>query len=125
MRNNTLCDCQDRLLGTPGYSLVDLFRDKGGAYGIPGVQRKLNLLLHGPPGTGKSKLIRTLAMYLQRHVVQTNLAALKTKQQLNNVLDRLDMIKIPGQDSHDDNKYDDFIFVLEEVRFVPLGGIVV
>lgn len=103
---------------------MDLFRDKGGAYGIPGVQRKLNLLLHGPPGTGKSKLIRTLAMYLQRHVVQTNLAALKTKQQLNYVLDRLDMIDIPGQHSHD-NKYDDFIFVLEEVRFVPLGGIVV
>ena len=64
---------KDKLLGYP-YSLIDQFRDGKGNYSVPGVQRKLNLLLHGPPGTGKSKLLRTLAMYLQRHVVSFTLS---------------------------------------------------
>ena len=54
-------------MGIPGYSLVDKFQRMEGAYAIAGVQRKLNFLLNGPPGTGKSKFVRTLSMYLQRH----------------------------------------------------------
>lgn len=32
-------------------------------------QPTFNLLLHGPPGTGKSKLIETIAKYTSRHII--------------------------------------------------------
>ena len=83
---------KDRLLGIPGYSLVDKFNNKEGAFAIPGVQRRLNFLMHGPPGTGKSKFVRTLAMYLQRHVVSFSLTQIETEGQLMTILDDLKSI---------------------------------
>ena len=38
--------------------LVDAFVRKDGKYAIPGYGHKLGLLLHGPPGTGKTSLIK-------------------------------------------------------------------
>ncbi len=44
---------QDAILG-----LVDSFMNKSGKFAIPGYPRKLGFLLHGPPGTGKTSMIR-------------------------------------------------------------------
>lgn len=38
--------------------LIDHFSKKRGKFGIPGYPHKLGLLLHGPPGTGKTSLIK-------------------------------------------------------------------
>ena len=38
--------------------LIDAFVRKDGKYAIPGYGHKLGLLLHGPPGTGKTSLIK-------------------------------------------------------------------
>lgn len=38
--------------------LVDNFQKKTGKFAIPGYPQKLGLLLHGPPGTGKTSLIK-------------------------------------------------------------------
>jgi hypothetical protein len=105
---------KDNIFGIKGFSVVDKFQDKEGAFSIPGVQRKLNFLLYGPPGTGKSKLIRTLAMYLQRTVVSAKLSQFQTAKELTNFMDNLKFIDA-GKDDPDQNCFEDFIFVIEEI----------
>ena len=44
--------------------LLDHFSAKSGKFAVPGFPHKLGLLLHGPPGTGKSTTIVTMMMCL-------------------------------------------------------------
>jgi DNA replicative helicase MCM subunit Mcm2 (Cdc46/Mcm family) len=111
---------KDRLLGS-AHSLIDQFRDGTGNYAVAGVQRKLNLLLHGPPGTGKSKLVRTLAMYLQRHVVSFTISQVATEVQLITLLDNLKCISDDPKKPDLDMSYEDVIFVIEEIDTDPRG----
>jgi chaperone BCS1 len=41
--------------------------------------------MHGPPGTGKTSLIKTIANYTNRHVVVISLKLIKTKKQLDSI----------------------------------------
>lgn len=75
-------------------ALIDQFQNGTGNYEIPGVDLKLNLLLHGPPGTGKSRLIRTLAYYLGRSVVSFKISQVTTAVQLQNLLDDIGYISV-------------------------------
>lgn len=50
------------------------------------IENKLGLLLHGPPGTGKSAVIQCVANYTRRNIVLVDLSKIKTKKELDEVL---------------------------------------
>ncbi|GLE11335.1 hypothetical protein PINS_up023715 [Pythium insidiosum] len=63
-------------------TLLDNFKNKSGKFAIKGFPYKLGFLLHGPPGTGKTSLIKAIAQYTNRHIVTINLGKIKSNQEL-------------------------------------------
>lgn len=93
--------------------LVHNFSNKSGKYAIPSYPKKLGLLLHGPPGTGKSSFIKALAQHTGRHIVSIPIDLIQTNQQLFDIMyDNKFYIKQTGTDFTD---FKDVIFVMEDV----------
>lgn len=96
--------------------IVDDFQSKRGKYGVAGFPYKLGILLHGPPGTGKTSLIKALAHYTNRHIVNVPLTRLTKNQELEMIFFKRDFSGAAG-DLGGPTKpaYDQLIFVLEDV----------
>lgn len=60
-------------------------------YDARGIPYTLGLLLHGPPGTGKTSTIKAIAAEADRHIININLAGIGTRKQLKKLFydDRL------------------------------------
>lgn len=58
------------------------FQNHTGKYGIPGIKQQLGLLLHGPSGTGKTSLIKSIANKFNRNIVTIPLSLLTTNYEL-------------------------------------------
>jgi len=100
-------------------SLLRLLHDfvrKEGKYGVSGFPHKLGLLLHGPPGTGKTSMIKALAQHTGRSVVNVSLAQIETNQQLEEIMYDLS-VDVDGRDVRGARRlgFEDLIFVLEDV----------
>lgn len=94
--------------------LVDHFQKKSGKYAIEGYPHKLGILLHGPPGSGKTSLIKALAQYTGRSIVNVPLARVSTNAQLMSIFfDRRKQVE--GEHIPVKLGFKDVIFVMEDV----------
>lgn len=71
-------------------------------------------MLHGPPGTGKTSLIKALACHTRRHIINVPLGRIKTNQVLINIMFN-QKFSVLNQDMPVCLKYEDVIFVFEDV----------
>uniref|UniRef100_A0A7S4R314 AAA+ ATPase domain-containing protein n=1 Tax=Alexandrium monilatum TaxID=311494 RepID=A0A7S4R314_9DINO len=90
------------------------FTTKTGKYRISGYPHKLGLLLHGPPGTGKTSLIKAMAQHTNRSIVNVPLARISTNQELMDIMfDQQYMVL--GEEVPIKLGFKDVIFVMEDV----------
>jgi SpoVK/Ycf46/Vps4 family AAA+-type ATPase len=94
--------------------LIDHFSNKTGKYSIKGYPHKLGILLHGPPGTGKTSLIKALAQHTGRSVVNVPLSRVSTNSELMSIFfDRT--YHVHGASVPVKMRFKDVIFVMEDV----------
>lgn len=97
--------------------VVDHFENKTGKYSIKGYPHKLGLLLHGPPGTGKTSLIKALAQKTGRSIVNVPLARITTNAELA-ALFFDQKYYVEGERVPINLSFKDVIFVMEDVDAV-------
>jgi DNA replication protein DnaC len=64
---------------------LDFFLNNKEWYFEKGIPYSLGIGIHGPPGTGKTSLIKAIANYTKRNIIVISLKLIKTKRQLDSI----------------------------------------
>jgi len=64
---------------------LDFFLQNKEWYFQKGIPYSIGIGMHGPPGTGKTSVIKAIANYTNRHVIVISLKLIKTKKQLDSI----------------------------------------
>lgn len=95
---------------------MDLFIHNPDWYTEKGIPYTLGILLHGPPGTGKTSLIKAIAKDTNRHIFNIKLLPDTTKSQLNNLFfnERVKVVKNGKVETYN-IQLDERIYVMEDI----------
>ncbi len=95
---------------------MDLFCNNPEWYIEKGIPYTLGILLHGPPGTGKTSIIKAIAKDTNRHIFNIKLHEDTTKTQLNNLFFNEDVKVVKNGKTEIYNiPLDERIYVMEDV----------
>ena len=95
---------------------MDLFCNNPDWYSEKGIPYTLGILLHGPPGTGKTSIIKAIAKDTHRHIFNIKLHSDTTKSQLRNLFFNEDVKVIKNGKTEIYNiPLSERIYVLEDV----------
>jgi len=78
--DNTFFEQKQKLLHR-----INVFQNKKALYKRIGTPNNLGLMFHGEPGCGKTSCIKAIANKLGRHILEINLAKIKTPRQLRDI----------------------------------------
>ncbi|ADX05940.1 putative AAA+ family ATPase [Organic Lake phycodnavirus 1] len=95
---------------------VNMFINNKNWYIKKGIPHTLGILLHGPPGTGKTSIIKSIAKDTNRHVINIKLYKDTTQAQLRNLFfDEKLSVLVDNKTEHFNISMDERIYVIEDI----------